>query len=195
MATPAREEAAVAADSTTKVLRVRFDHDTGALDGAQLSSLIARHVRPALVELDELVAFPTETVYGLGANALSQLACSKIYRCKGRPSDNPLIVHVSDYEMLRRVVAPEHFPQPGSLERQLCERFWPGPLTFLFPKSEYALTHSRTHALTRLTLLSWSCSLVAPVVTANRPRVAVRMPSHPVALAIIKESGYAMTLR
>ena len=83
------------------------------------------------------MAFPTETVYGLGANALSAHAVQGIFRCKGRPSDNPLIVHVSDWDMLRRVVREDSLPQEGSMVHGLCKRFWPGPLTVLFPKHEY----------------------------------------------------------
>jgi L-threonylcarbamoyladenylate synthase len=96
-----------------------------------------------------IVAFPTETVYGLGANALDARAVEKIFSAKGRPGDNPVIVHVSDLRMLRRVAAKV----PGKA-RQLIRRFWPGPLTIVVPKR----------------------SSVPDAVTAGLPTVAVRMP-------------------
>ena len=89
-----------------------------------------------LLRQGEVVAFPTETVYGLGANALDAKAVKKIFEAKGRPSDNPLIVHVSDLEMLKAVVAPESIPKEGSIEYKLIQQFWPGPLTILFDKAE-----------------------------------------------------------
>ncbi len=110
----------------------------------------------------ELVAFPTETVYGLGANALDARACEKIFRVKGRPQDNPLIVHVSSRAMANSLV------ESWSPEAELCvEHFWPGPLTLVLPKT----------------------SIVPDIVTAGLANVAVRMPSHPVALALIEETG------
>jgi L-threonylcarbamoyladenylate synthase len=109
-----------------------------------------------------LVAFPTETVYGLGANALDAMAVAKIFEAKERPSFDPLIVHVSDREMLRRVVR-----EVPALAEQLIARFWPGPLTLVLPKSE----------------------LVPEIVTAGLPTVAVRMPAHPVAQALIRQAG------
>ena len=107
------------------------------------------------------VAFPTETVYGLGANALDPAAVAKIFSAKGRPSWDPLIVHVSDREMLDRVAVIT--PRAG----KLMQTFWPGPLTLLL---------ERTKA-------------VPDAVTAGRPLVGVRMPSHPVALALISAAG------
>lgn len=107
------------------------------------------------------VAFPTETVYGLGANALDPAAVAKIFSAKGRPAWDPLIVHVSDREMLDRVAVVT--PQA----EKLIETFWPGPLTLLL---------ERTGA-------------VPDAVTAGRPLVGVRMPSHPVALALIRAAG------
>ena len=77
-----------------------------------------------------LVAFPTETVYGLGGNALDEDAAKKIYAAKGRPSDNPLIAHVSCPEEVEPLV--EYMPEAG---KKLMEAFWPGPLTMIFPKS------------------------------------------------------------
>ena len=78
-----------------------------------------------------LVAFPTETVYGLGANALDEQAAFKIYAAKGRPSDNPLIVHIAKTEDLYRIV--EEVPEEA---KKLAEKFWPGPLTMIFQKTE-----------------------------------------------------------
>ncbi|MBE7035794.1 MAG: threonylcarbamoyl-AMP synthase [Ruminococcaceae bacterium] len=109
-----------------------------------------------------LVAFPTETVYGLGANALNETAVANIFVAKGRPQDNPLIVHISDREMLQKVVRSI----PEQAER-LMEAFWPGPLTIIFEKS----------------------NLISKTVTAGLDTVAVRMPSHPVALSLIEKSG------
>jgi L-threonylcarbamoyladenylate synthase len=77
----------------------------------------------------ELVAFPTETVYGLGANALDEKAVAKIFAKKGRPHDNPVIVHVSDLKMLRKVAKA-----PSAHARALLAKFWPGPLTLLLSK-------------------------------------------------------------
>ena len=88
-----------------------------------------------------LVAFPTETVYGLGANALDEKAAGKIYAAKGRPSDNPLIAHISSIEELEPLVT--EIPDVG---RRLAEAFWPGPLTMVFPKSSrvpYGTTRRR----------------------------------------------------
>ena len=78
-----------------------------------------------------LVAFPTETVYGLGANALDEEAAKKTYAAKGRPSDNPLIVHIADVEALDAIV--EHISEKA---RRVMEKFWPGPLTLIFQKTE-----------------------------------------------------------
>ena len=109
-----------------------------------------------------LVAFPTETVYGLGASAFDEEAVKSIFVAKGRPQDNPLIVHVSDREMLAQVV--KTIPKEAEM---LMDAFWPGPLTIIFEKS----------------------SLISDTVTAGLNTVAVRMPSHPVAIALIAQSG------
>ncbi|KAJ7591135.1 translation factor [Mycena floridula] len=115
-----------------------------------------------LVDLLRPVAFPTETVYGLGASALSISATSQIFAAKGRPPDNPLIVHVSSLQMLDILLAPGFtIPQPY---HKLIRSFWPGALTLLFPSNP---------------------DVVPSIVTANLPTVAVRMPSHPVARALI----------
>jgi L-threonylcarbamoyladenylate synthase len=108
------------------------------------------------------VAFPTETVYGLGANAFNADAVSAIFQAKQRPRWDPLIVHVADQEMLGKVVAA--VPDAANLLRV---KFWPGPLTLLVPKS----------------------ANVPALVTAGRDRVGVRMPSHPVALELIRLAG------
>ena len=109
-----------------------------------------------------LVAFPTETVYGLGANALDAFAASKIYAAKGRPSDNPLIVHIADTRDVYELA--EEVPDTAVM---LMEAFWPGPLTIILPKK----------------------SMVPDGTTGGLKTVAIRMPSHPVALKLIKESG------
>lgn len=115
----------------------------------------------ALLRAGRLVAFPTETVYGLGANALDADAVRAIYRAKGRPSTSPLIVHVSSIPMARRVVA--EWPEAAGI---LAARYWPGPLTLVLPK--------RAH--------------VPDEVTAGLGTVGVRMPAHPLALALIRKS-------
>ncbi|PRP88790.1 translation factor [Planoprotostelium fungivorum] len=120
-----------------------------------------------LLRNGEVVAFPTETVYGLGANALNSSAVQKIFTAKGRPSDNPLIVHISSLNMLKDLVAEEAFPRPGTTIHKLCEELWPGAITFLFPKSDR----------------------VPDNVTAGQPTVAVRMPSHPIAKYLIETAG------
>ena len=109
-----------------------------------------------------LVAFPTETVYGLGANALNEEAARKIYAAKGRPSDNPLIAHISDFSELDQLV--REIPKAGKI---LMEAYWPGPLTLIFPKS----------------------SKVPYGTTGGLDTVAVRMPSDPTARKLIALSG------
>ncbi len=105
-----------------------------------------------------LVAFPTETVYGLAADALNETAVKKVFGAKGRPSDNPLIVHVSNSDQLFDLV--DEMPEKGEV---LAKKFWPGPLTLIVKRT----------------------FLVPDIVTANLDTVAVRMPKHPVALALI----------
>lgn len=109
-----------------------------------------------------LVAFPTETVYGLGGDALDASASKKIYEAKGRPSDNPLIVHIADMEGLKELA--KGIPEKAW---RLAEAFWPGPLTMIFQKSEK----------------------VPMGTTGGLETVAVRMPNHPVALALISQSN------
>jgi len=86
------------------------------------------------LEKGELVVFPTETVYGIGANALDEEAVKKIYEAKGRASDNPLIAHISNLEMLRKLVK-----EIGTIEQKLINAFWPGPLTILLHKNKKKL--------------------------------------------------------
>ncbi len=116
----------------------------------------------ALLREGELVAFPTETVYGLGANALNAQAVAGIFVAKGRPADNPLIVHVDSPRSLERYI-----DQVPPILAQLAARFWPGPLTLVLRGG---------HAF-------------APVVTGGLDTVAVRVPDHPVALALIRAAG------
>ena len=115
-----------------------------------------------LIREGELVAFPTETVYGLGADALRPEASKKIYAAKGRPSDNPLIVHICKFEELESIA--KEVPKQAKL---LSEAFWPGPLTMVVYKNEK----------------------VPYETTGGMETVAVRMPNHPVALGLIEESG------
>ncbi len=109
-----------------------------------------------------LVVFPTETVYGLGANALDATAVRKIFELKGRPSTSPLIVHVASVEQARELAAD----WPEEAER-LAQEYWPGPLTLVIPKKD----------------------IVPDEVTAGLPTVGLRMPRHPVALALLLEVG------
>ncbi|SHE58467.1 L-threonylcarbamoyladenylate synthase [Caldanaerobius fijiensis DSM 17918] len=109
-----------------------------------------------------IVAFPTETVYGLGANALNPLAVRKIFEAKGRPQDNPLIVHISDIEDVYKYA--QKVPDNA---RTLMDKFWPGPMTLVFKKK----------------------NIIPDVITAGLDSVGIRIPSHPVARAFIKECG------
>lgn len=109
-----------------------------------------------------LAAIPTETVYGLAANAFDPAACANIFKAKGRPGDNPLIVHICNMDMLKDVV--EEVPEKAKI---LAEKFWPGPLTMIMKKSDK----------------------IPMVTSANLPTVAVRFPAHPVAQRIIAEAG------
>jgi L-threonylcarbamoyladenylate synthase len=112
---------------------------------------------------NEVVAFPTETVYGLGANAKSDEAVDKIFAAKGRPSDNPLIVHISNKNQLSELV--EEIPAAA---QTFMDQFWPGPLTIIFNKKEGVLSEK---------------------VTAGLDSVGIRMPDHPVALALIEAAN------
>lgn len=115
-----------------------------------------------VVQRGGLVAFPTETVYGLGASALNPEAVSRVFKAKARPRDNPLIVHISRLDGIKRLVT-----NISPKAEALMKRFWPGPLTLLFPRSE----------------------IVLDIVTAGLPNVAVRMPDHPVSQMLIDACG------
>lgn len=117
----------------------------------------------ALIRAGKLVAFPTETVYGLGADATSDDAVRSIYTAKGRPSTNPLIVHVAEVEQARAIAT--EWPESAQI---LTEEFWPGPLTIILPRRE---------------------GMTSSVVSAGASTVALRMPDHPVALALIAQAG------
>lgn len=115
-----------------------------------------------LIREGKLVAFPTETVYGLGANALDEVAVKAIFSAKGRPTTNPVIVHISDREQVDRVAGTW-----SEAAAKLADAFWPGPLTLVLPKR----------------------AEVPDVVTAGGPTVAVRCPAHPVARGLIRAAG------
>jgi L-threonylcarbamoyladenylate synthase len=158
-----------------------------AIDHAQIEAA-AR-----LLRAGRLVAFPTETVYGLGANALDPDAVARIYAVKGRPATSPLIVHVASIEMAQSLVAS----WPEAADR-LARRFWPGPLTLVLPtaqvgKAALAPNHVGTAALGRPAEQSSAGFLSRPaipaIVTAGLPTVGLRMPAHPIALALIRASG------
>ncbi len=135
----------------TVVLKI----DPDAFDDAQLREACE------ILRSGGLVAFPTETVYGLGANALDPLACRKIYEAKGRPSDNPLIVHISDMDGLENVA--DKIPDVAV---RLAKNFWPGPLTMILKKR----------------------GCVPDSVTGGLDTVAVRMPRSQIALSLIRNS-------
>lgn len=129
------------------------------IDSADIDCESMREAARLIAE-GELVAFPTETVYGLGADALHSQAAKKIYAAKGRPSDNPLIVHISkfaDLEMIAKEVPVQ--------ARKLSDAFWPGPLT----------------------MIVWKNEKVPYETTGGMDTVAIRMPNHPVALKLIEE--------
>lgn len=116
----------------------------------------------ALIREGKLVAFPTETVYGLGANALDPAAVERIFTAKGRPHTSPLIVHVHSVEMARSLASA--WPESADV---LTARYWPGPLTLVLPKRPE----------------------IPDIVTAGLPTVGLRMPSHPLALDLIRAAG------
>ncbi len=115
-----------------------------------------------LIRAGRLVAFPTETVYGLGANALDAAAVERIFVAKGRPKTSPLIVHVASIQMARDLAA--EWPDAADT---LARQFWPGPLTLVVPKQP----------------------VIPDVVTAGLPTVGLRMPAHPLALELIRTAG------
>lgn len=114
------------------------------------------------IRAGELVAFPTETVYGLGANALDEPAVRRIFEAKGRPWASPLIVHVADAQMARSIAA--EWPAAAAA---LAKKYWPGPLTMVLRKAE----------------------IIPDVVTAGLPTVGIRIPAHPIALNLIRQAG------
>jgi L-threonylcarbamoyladenylate synthase len=116
----------------------------------------------ALIRAGRLVAFPTETVYGLGANALDAAAVARIFDAKGRPRTSPLIVHVDSVETARGLASD--WPDAAEV---LARRYWPGPLTLVVPKRP----------------------LIPDVVTAGLPTVGLRMPAHPLAIGLIRAAG------
>lgn len=115
-----------------------------------------------LIKNGELVAFPTETVYGLGADGLNENACKKIFEAKGRPSDNPLILHISNISMLYNLVENV---DPKS--KKLIDKCWPGPLTIIFKKSK----------------------IIPNIITAGLDTVAIRFPSNKIAQSLIEASN------
>jgi len=133
---------------------IKIDTDNIDLDSIRYAARVLKE--------GGLVSFPTETVYGLGANALNTTAVKNIFLAKGRPSDNPLIVHISSKQQINELVS--ELPATASM---LMDTFWPGPLTIVLKKS----------------------AIVPYEVTGGLDTVAIRMPSHPVALALIRESG------
>lgn len=153
----------------TQILKV--DPHSIAFDSAGAAVFGDAKTRQAIDSAAELlrdsqvVAFPTETVYGLGASALSSEAVAKIYQAKNRPADNPLITHVSSVDMIQTVLkttVPEIY-------NPLIEKFWPGPLTIILPMTD-------------------KCPLSA-LVTAEQDTFAVRLPDHPIARALIETSN------
>ncbi len=136
----------------TKVIKI----DPENIDKSQL-----REAADAL-KAGKVVAIPTETVYGLGADALNTEAVSKIFKAKGRPSDNPLIVHIADKEKVFELV--ESVPEKAA---ELMDKFWPGPLTLVLRKSPK----------------------IPDIITAGLDTVAIRMPEHPVARELIRLAG------
>lgn len=121
----------------------------------------------AILKDGGLVAMPTETVYGLAADALNGQAVRRIFEAKGRPADNPLIVHIADIEDIERLSLVEEFTD---MARRLAEAFWPGPLTMILGKGD----------------------VIPDEVSSGLSTVAVRMPSHPVARSLIRHSGLAL---
>ena len=127
-----------------------------------ITDVNALHIAADILQNGGLVAVPTETVYGLAANALNEQAVSNIFKAKGRPNDNPLIIHIADLEMLNTLV--KSIPYHAHL---LMEHFWPGPLTLIFESSD----------------------LVPLSVRGGLSTVAIRFPSHPTIQSLIKMTG------
>ena len=116
-----------------------------------------------MLKKDELVILPTETVYGLGANACSNIACKKIFEAKGRAQDNPLIVHVSDINMIEKVAC-----DLNEVEKKLVKAFMPGPFTLILKKSK----------------------LISDIASCNMDTIGVRMPSNKIINEVIRKFGF-----
>ncbi|MCK4938009.1 MAG: threonylcarbamoyl-AMP synthase [Methanosarcinales archaeon] len=138
-------------DNTTRIFK---------FEGGNFDEIISEAAR--IIKQGGTVAFPTETVYGLGADALNTVAVQKIFQAKGRPQDNPLIVHIADTEQLDMLVK-----EVSDSARNLMDAFWPGPLTLIFRRRD----------------------IVPDVTTCGLDTVAVRMPDNPVAITLIKQAG------
>ena len=139
---------------------LRLAVDATSFDAQSVSDALSRAAE--ILRAGGTVALPTETVYGLGANALDAKAVERIFIAKQRPAWDPVIVHISNEEMLSALVT--EISEPA---RALMKAFWPGPLTLLLPRS----------------------SAVPDIVTAGRPLVGVRMPAHPIAFELIRRAG------
>ena len=156
--------------SKTYVLRSRVNfHSSSFLRAAKLLPGDTDGIRKAAIELrnGQLVAFPTETVYGLGAHAYNADAVQQIFVTKQRPNSDPLIVHVSNTDMLHELYDFHEAEKAASVCKLLTTAFWPGPLTIIFKAQPQ----------------------VPSVITAGTGFVGVRCPKHPVALALIHEAG------
>ncbi|MBE5883755.1 MAG: threonylcarbamoyl-AMP synthase [Lachnospiraceae bacterium] len=140
----------------TEIIKIADSGDLSEADDAKLRAA------GEIVRQGGLVAFPTETVYGLGGDALNKESSHKIYAAKGRPSDNPLIVHICEFEDIYPIV--REVPEDA---KRIAQAFWPGPLTMILPKSDK----------------------VPSETTGGLDTVAVRMPAHPVAQRLIAYSG------
>ena len=154
---------------TTRILKVRPESIQFVNDKPQISdneTLINLEIAAKeLTTTHNAIGFPTETVYGLAGSALSDESVKSIYKAKNRPADNPLIVHISSIEQLKRKLINYEIPQ---VYLDLISHFWPGPLTILLPITKD--------------------SPISKLVTANQDTFAVRMPNHPVARALIAMS-------
>ena len=141
-----------------------MERETNHVKGAILSASDAESIRRAgsIIKTGGLVAFPTETVYGLGCDAMNANAAAKVFEVKQRPQFDPLIVHIADLKQLEMVI--ESLPAVG---QRLIDTFWPGPLTLVLPKQP----------------------AIPDLITAGLSTVAVRMPNHPVAQTLIREAG------
>ncbi len=153
-------------------------HSAPAVDPVEIE-LAARLLRSG-----RLVAFPTETVYGLGANAFDAEAVARIYAVKGRPHTSPIIVHVDSIEMAQSLVAA----WPDTAER-LARRFWPGPLTLVLPIRTHVGADAPVRLAGRSAAAVQSSPAIPLIVTAGLSTVGLRMPAHPTALALIRAAG------